>query len=45
MTSQSGQDLVFAVYLNNLPIENVGVDVTNVIVEHGAVVVAIFEAN
>ncbi len=45
MTSQSGQDLVFAVYLNNLPIQNVGADVMNVIVEHGAVVEAIFETN
>jgi D-alanyl-D-alanine carboxypeptidase/D-alanyl-D-alanine-endopeptidase (penicillin-binding protein 4) len=45
MTTQSGRDLVFAVYLNNLPIENIGEDVLNVITEHGAVVEAIFEAN
>ncbi|MEJ7901763.1 MAG: hypothetical protein WKF63_07925, partial [Thermomicrobiales bacterium] len=41
MVTGGGQDLVFAVYLANLPIATVN-DVLDVIVEHGKVVEAIY---
>jgi D-alanyl-D-alanine carboxypeptidase/D-alanyl-D-alanine-endopeptidase (penicillin-binding protein 4) len=42
MTGQSGRELVFGIYLNNVPLASLG-DVLTVITEHGAIAEAIYE--
>jgi D-alanyl-D-alanine carboxypeptidase/D-alanyl-D-alanine-endopeptidase (penicillin-binding protein 4) len=42
MTGQSGREVVFGVYLNNMPLASLD-DVLTVITEHGAIVEAIYE--